>query len=141
MRRERGMTLIELIIAIVVIGICVASVLALLSSIAVRSASALTRTQATSIASSYLELILAQPYGNIGAYDGINHLGALDATGAPVAGFERYRVAVSARVATLGTDAIQAMRVEVAITDPTGVTTRITGYRTNYSFLGGQVLY
>jgi MSHA pilin protein MshD len=146
MRRERGMTLIELIMAIVVIGICVASVLALLSTIAVRSASALNRTQATSIASSYLEIILAQPYNNIAAYNGIDRPGPLDEDGAPVAGLERYRVQVTAGTATLGAgaDAAQAMRVDVTVTDPTGVATSITGYRTNYSNIppsGGQVLY
>jgi MSHA pilin protein MshD len=143
MRRERGMTLIELVIAIVVIGICVSSVLALLSSIAIRSATALNRVQATSIAASYLEVILAQPYGNIGTYDGINRLGPLDVTGAPIAGLERYRVQVGARGTTLGAgaDSAQAMRVDVTITDPTGARTRITGYRTDYSALGGQVLY
>jgi MSHA pilin protein MshD len=146
MRRERGMTLIELIIAIVVMGICVASVLALLSAIAVRSASALNRTQATSVASSYLEFILAQPYNNISGYNGINRLGPLDANGAAVAGLERYRVQVFAGTATLGagTDAVQAMRVDVTVTDPTGVATSLTGYRTDYSNIppgGGQVLY
>jgi MSHA pilin protein MshD len=143
MRRERGMTLIELVIAIVVIGICVASVLALLSSIAMRSASSLNRTQATSVAMSYLEFILAQPYGNIGTYHGIDRLGPLDATGAPVAGLERYRVQVTAVGDTLGAgaDTAQAMRVDVTVVDPTGATTRITGYRTDYSSLGGQVLY
>lgn len=143
MRRERGMTLIELIIAIVVIGICLVSVLALLSSISVRSASGLARTQATSIATSYLEFILAQPFGNIGGFDGIDQPGPLDANGAPVAGLERYRVQVRAFGETLGTggDTAAAMRVEVTVTDPTGVATLITGYRTNYSVLGGQVLY
>lgn len=137
------MTLIELVIAIVVIGICVASVLALLSSIAVRSASGLNRTQATSIATSYLEFILAQPYNNIATFDGINRLGPLDATGTPVAGLQNYRVQVAAGGATLGAgaDTVQAMRVDVTVIDPTGVATRITGYRTNYSSLGGQVLY
>jgi MSHA pilin protein MshD len=143
MRRERGMTLIELVIAIVVMGICVTSVLALLSSISVRSASALTRTQATSIAASYLETILAEPYGNIGTYHGIDRLGPLDATGAPVAGLERYRVQVTAVGDTLGAgaDTALAMRVEVTVTDPTGGAIRIIGYRTDYSALGGQVLY
>ena len=136
------MTLIELVLAIVVMGICVVSVLALLSSISVRSATALARTQSTSVAASYLEFILAQPYGNIGAYDGINQLGALDATGAPVAGLERYRVQVTARGATLGSGALTtpAMRVDVVVTDPTGAATLITGDRTNYSG-PGQVLY
>lgn len=143
MRRQRGMTLIELIIAIVVIGICVASVLALLSAISVRSASVLARTQATSVATSYLEFILAQSFANIGSYDGIDRLGPLDATGTPVAGLQRYRVQVSAQGATLGAgaDSTAAMRVDVIVTDPTGAAISITGYRTNYSALGGQVLY
>ena len=139
MRRERGTTLIELIIAIVVIGICVVSVLALLSSISVRSASSMQRTQATSAAAAYLDAIVAQPYGSIGGYNGIDRVGVLDITGAPVAGLERYRVQVSAVGATLGSggNSVPAMRVEVTITDPSNVATRITGFRTNHA---GQVL-
>jgi len=136
------MTLIELVLAIVVMGICVVSVLSLLSSISVRSATTLARSQATSVAASYLEFILAQPYGNIAGYDGLSHTGAVDATGSAVVGLERYRVQVTARGTTLGSGAFTtpAMRVQVTVTDPTGAATFITGYRTNYSGLG-EVLY
>ena len=140
MRRQQGMTLVELIVAIVVIGICVVSVLGLLSSLSVRSAAAMTRTQASAVAASYLEDITTKPYAAIGAYDGTNHVGARDTTGALIAGLEQYRVQVNVVADTLGAapNTTSAQRVEVTVTDPTGATTRLTGYRTSYV---GQVLF
>ena len=85
-KRQLGMTLIELIIAIVVLGICVVSVLALLSSLSMRSASAMTRTQATAVAAAYLENILAQPYGNILGYNDTNDPRVFDANGNAIPG-------------------------------------------------------
>ena len=60
--RQRGATLVELIIAIVVVAIAVTSVLGLLSAISVRSAGAMTSTQAASIASAYLDEALSKAY-------------------------------------------------------------------------------
>lgn len=137
-RQQHGLTFIELIVAIVVIGICVVSVLGLLSSLSMRSAAAMTRTQATAVAASYLEDVLATPYAAVNGRP--SHVGAIDATGAALAGLQRYRVQVDVFPDTLGTppNDVPARRVEVTVTDPTGSTTRLTGYRTSYT---GQVLY
>lgn len=138
-RRQHGMTLIELIIAIVVIGICVVSMLSLLSSLSVRSAASMTRTQATAVAASYLDGVLALPPAAVATYSA-DHTGAQDATGAAVAGLERYRVQVSVFGDTLGAapNDVPASRIEVTVTDPTGATTRLTGYRVTHA---GQVLH
>lgn len=142
MRKQRGMALIELIIAIVVIGISVVTALSLLSSLAVNSAATLMRSQAASAATAYLENILAQPYLTIqsGTYNGINYTGLRDATGAVIVGLERYRVQIRTISVNIGTgaNAALAMQVDVTITDPTGAPVLLTGYRTNYPT---QVLY
>lgn len=140
-QRQRGMTLIEVVIAIVVLGICVASGLSLLSWVSMRSASAMTRSQATAVASAYLENILSQPYGNIAGYNNIDHPGARDANGNAIAELQNYRVRVDVNTnSTLGVapNDVPATRVDVTVTDPTGARTQITGYRTSFV---GQVIY
>lgn len=139
-RRQRGMTLIELIIAIVVLGICVVSALSLLSSLSIHSASAMTRTQATAVAAAYLENILSQPYGNIAGYNNTDDIGARDANGNAIPGLQAFRVHIDAAGGNLGVppNDIPAMRVDVIVTDPTGARTQVTGYRTPFV---GQVLY
>ena len=140
-KRQLGMTLIELIIAIVVLGICAVSVLAMLSSLSMRSATAITRTQATAVATAYLDGILAQPYGNIVAgYNNTDHSGARDVDGNAIAGLNAYRVHIDAYGQNLGTppNDVPAIRVDVTVTDPSGSRTVVSGYRTSF---GGQVLY
>jgi prepilin-type N-terminal cleavage/methylation domain-containing protein len=61
-RTMRGMTLIELVIAITIIGIAVSSVLAVLSTQATRSAEAMIREQVNGIASAYLNEILQKKF-------------------------------------------------------------------------------
>ena len=77
--RERGATLVELQISIVVVAVAASAVLGVVSSSAGRSADAMVLAQATSIAEAYLEEIalksFADPDGaaeaNRTAYDGV----------------------------------------------------------------------
>ena len=139
-RRQHGMTLIELIIAIVVIGVCVVSALSLVSSLSLRSAQAMTQAQAAAIAASYLEGILSRPFAIVNAAADIDDAGARDINGNAIVGLGQHRVQVRFFPAALGIapDAVAARGVEVTVTSPTGATTRATGYRTSYT---NQVLY
>ena len=146
--RMRGATLVELVIAITVIAIAVASVLGLLSSISMRSASAMHATQAATIASAYLDEALSKAYphtigpGARAAFDDVGDynftdVGARDASGNPVAGLGQYTVQVStASPVALGAVA-NAIRVDVRVTAPDGATTLLSGFRTSYA---GQVV-
>jgi Tfp pilus assembly protein PilV len=147
MNRERGTTLIEVIIAITVIAIAVTSMLGLLSAISVRSAGAMTASQAASIASAYLDEALSQPYthtigpANRANFDDIldynfSDNGVRDANDAPIAGLGLYTVQVTAVPATLGAVA-NAVRVDVVVTAPDGRVTLLSGFRTSYN---GRVL-
>ena len=60
--RERGATLIELVISIVVIAIAASAVLGVLSSTVGRSADAMVLSQGVAIAEAYLEEISLKPY-------------------------------------------------------------------------------
>ncbi len=148
MRRERGATLIELVIAIVVIAIAVTSVLGLLSSIAVRSAGAMGATQAASIAGAYLDEALSKSFQDTNGpevgrqnFDDVmdynfTDAGVRDATGALVPGLDQYTVQVTANSVALGA-VPNAVRIDVRVTAPNGNVTRLSGFRTDYT---GQVV-
>jgi MSHA pilin protein MshD len=148
MRRARGATLVELVIAIVVISIAVTAVLGLLSTIAVRSAGAMGATQSASIASAYLEEALSKAFqdpngpeaGRMNFDDVMDYnftdVGARDTTGALVPGLDQYTVQITAASVALGAEP-NVVRVDVRVTAPNGNVTRLSGFRTNYT---GQVV-
>jgi MSHA pilin protein MshD len=143
-RRQHGMTLIELIIAMVVIGICIVAALSMMSSLSMRSASSMARTQAAAIAASYLDEILSkrfQPdgreasraqYDDVLDYDDLDEMGARNVNGAVIAGLDRYRVRVDVQNELLPNN-VSARRIDVTVTDPTNVPVLLTGYRTDYT--------
>jgi len=147
-RRIRGVTLVELVIAIVVIAIAVTAVLGLLSAITLRSAGAMSATQAASIASAYLEEATSKAYQDPNGpeagrqnFDDVQDYnftdnGVRDATGNPVPGLGGYTVQVTAAPVALGAIP-DAIRVDVRVTAPNGSVTLLSGFRTNYT---GQVL-
>jgi Tfp pilus assembly protein PilV len=141
------MTLIELVIAITVIAMAVTAVLGLLAAISMRSAAAMTSTQAASIASAYLDEALSKAYpataGPAGraAFDDVRDYnfvdnGVRDANDNVVPGLNQYTVQIQAGLAALGA-VPDAIRVDVIVTTPNGAATRLTGFRTNYA---GQVV-
>ncbi|HET9446462.1 MAG TPA: prepilin-type N-terminal cleavage/methylation domain-containing protein [Steroidobacteraceae bacterium] len=150
--RSRGATLVELIVAIVVVAIAVTSVLGLLAEISTRSAGAMMATQAESVASAYLDEALSkafadpdgvaeagrQNFDDVNDYNFIDN-GARDTQGNALVGFGQYQVQVNTAPQLLGVapDATPAVRVTVTVTDPSGAATRLEGFRTNYA---GQVL-
>jgi len=137
--QQAGMTLIELIIAIVVVSIAVLSMLALLSSVASHSADALIRTQSIGIAQSYLDEILGtrfSPGGSAGtraSYDDIHDYAANPDTlprmrnGAAMTGLNQYRVAVATANANIG--GVAGTEITVTVTSPTGMATVLRGFR------------
>ncbi len=140
----RGVTLIELIVAIVVLGIATTSIIGLLSSIAARSADTLVREQAVAIASSYLNEALAKSFGSSGAspranftavgdYNGLLDNGAHNQTGAALANLNLFTVAVAVVPGALGAvPANEVVRVDVTVNHPSGVIVALSGYRTKY---------
>lgn len=147
-----GMSLIELVVAIVVVAICLTGAFALVDTTTRRSADPMLERQATSIAEAYLEEVLQQAYldpddggvcpaaeaaralfDNVCDYHDLAELGARDQQGRPVAGLENYRVAVAVDTkATLGTLAgsTAVLRIDVTVHDPLGRPVRLSAYRT-----------
>ncbi|HZT01421.1 MAG TPA: type II secretion system protein [Steroidobacteraceae bacterium] len=148
--RCRGVTLIELIVTIVVITAAVSAVLAIVSSTAARSADNLVQTQAVTIAQSYLNEILAKPFGSdpcapacsrtqmnaVGDYNNLTDIGVHDEQGNAVTTLANYDVRVSVVGSPLGTvnvvPATQSVLVTVTVTPPNGAIAMLSGYRTLY---------
>lgn len=145
--RERGATLIELVVSIVIIAIAAGAVLGVLSRSAGRSADAMVLAQAVSIAEAYLEEIalksFADPDGTDGEasrpdfddvddYHGLVDAGARDQFGTALAPLAAYTVTVTvaASTALTGVPAADAERIDVRVAHPGGAVVRLSGYKT-----------
>jgi len=145
--RERGATLIELVIAIVVIAIAASAVLGVLSRSVGRSADAMVLAQAVSVAEAYLEEISLKSYADpdgvdgealrtdfddVDDYNGLVDNGARDQFGAALASLSAYTVTVTVATsaALAGVPVADAERVDVQVTHPGNVTVRLSGYKT-----------
>ena len=144
---SRGVSLVELIVAIVIIGVALAGVLMVFIRNTSASADPLIWHQATAIAEAYLEEALTKNFavgpGNTRpTYDDVldynfTDVGAKDQTGTSISGLGGYTVEVQAAYADLHTitqASNNAVRVTVTVT-PTALPSAkviISGYRTNY---------
>lgn len=143
----RGVTLVELIVAIVIIGVAASGVLMVFVRNTKSSADPLIWHQATAIAEAYLEEALTKNFavgpGNTRpTFDDVldynfTDVGAKDQTGAAIAGLEGYTVVIQAAYAALN-DITQAsnnaVRVQVTVT-PTILGSGavvLSSYRTNW---------
>ena len=151
---QRGMTLIELVMTIVILGIAAAALFSAMAAITGRSADPMLRQQSLAIAEAYLEEITLQAFpasttcaaSNNGAgrssfddvcdYNGLTYAGAQPFAPrsalsiAPLAGLEAYQVKVDVRSQAL--NGVAAMRVTVTVTDIIGQALTLDGYRANY---------
>ncbi|WP_313285186.1 prepilin-type N-terminal cleavage/methylation domain-containing protein [Stutzerimonas kunmingensis] len=139
------MTLVELVITIVIIGIAAAALYSAMAAITGRSADPMLRQQSLAIAEAYLEEIELQAFApqanaacsparacfnDVRDYAGLSEA-PHDAFGIAIADLAGYNVAVSVN----GPDAwsgVQALRIDVSVTDPSGATLQLSGYRTCY---------
>jgi MSHA pilin protein MshD len=141
---QRGVTLVELVVSIVVVAIAISAVLGTLTFASTSSADAMVRQQAVSIASAYLEEILLRSYvdpdgvdgestratfDDVDDYDGLSNTGAQDQLGTAIDGLEQYRVDIKVVPETIS--GVNALRVDVFVDAPSGPTVVLSGYRTN----------
>jgi MSHA pilin protein MshD len=147
--RQSGISLIELIMFIVIVGIALAGITLVMQQTTGHSADTMLRKQALTVAESLLEEIEAHPFsGGTGSVNQTNRLnphsifdynnyaasGVLDMAGSAVPGLSNYDVAVT-MASGVGSDNIppaSAVRITVTVTDPVGKTIDVTGYRTAY---------
>ena len=151
-KRQSGFTLIEMVVAIVIIGVGVAGVLAAYMSSVRSSADAVVGKQMVAIAEEMMEEVLLKPYSStlaagagttcgqpaanrsafddVGDYNGYQTAGICDGDGIAVPGLEGYGVVVAVQVAALDGIA-NALRVTVTASHGTQ-TFVLDGFRTDY---------
>jgi MSHA pilin protein MshD len=147
-RRVRGMTLMELILAIVVIGVGLAGVLVAFNQAVFRSADPMVRKQMLAIAEEMMEEITLKPYGDPGAapavcaraaFDDIGDFngyttgvdGICDIDGNDIPSLDTYNVTVAVTVNALP-NGVDARRIEVTVTHG-GEALTLVGYRTGWA--------
>ncbi len=152
---ERGISLIELIMFIVIISIAVAGILLVMNKVTGHSADALVRKQALAIAESLLEEVQLQDfisasgvpnavtqanrsseYHIVSNYNGFATTGIFPVSGvAAIAGLGSYNASVVVTNAALGSITLasaSAVLITVTVKDPQGNDIQISGYRTAY---------
>lgn len=153
-RTQRGISLIELIMFIVIISVSMVGILLVMNLVIGRSADPLIRKQALAVAESMLEEIELQALsgtacvGTLGAnaarvnvssvcdYNGYSTTNGIRdfSTNAQVSSLGSYNIASVAvtQIPTLGGTPITAgsgVMITVTVADPTGATVGVTGYR------------
>lgn len=156
LRKCAGISLVELLVFIIVVGVAVAGVLAVMNITTQKSADPMIRKQALAIAEGMLDEILLKDFSNppggftgaatpanrqyfddIGDYNGYASTGAYDLTGTALPALAGYNISVAVVDAALGPAAAQvpagqAKRVTVTVTTPANETITLSGYRTHY---------
>lgn len=143
---ERGFTLIELIIFIVVVAAGLAGILSVMNTVVKSSADPMVRKQTFAIAESLLEEILLKEYANpsggytgtsralfddVDDYVGFTSTGITDLTGTAVSGLEAYNVSPAVTVTATTLNGVAVKAITVSVTGPQGAIS-LTGYRANY---------
>jgi MSHA pilin protein MshD len=146
--RHRGVTLVELVVAITIVAIAVTTILGAFAAVATRSADAMMQEQAIAIAESYLSEILQRrvvdpngPPPNTGRaswelvdqYNGLVDVGAHDQFGSATPSLTSYTVSVSTSQSALaGVPAAAARRIDITVSYPPSASVILSGYRTSY---------
>lgn len=146
-RSERGVTLIELIMAIVIVSVALSGVMQIVGYSITHSADPMIDRQALSIAEAYLEEILLKSFidpgggaeGSRAAFDdvddfnGLSDAGAKDQLGNAIAALSAYQVNVTVAATALGgVPAADCKKVTVVVGHPSGINLSLVGYRMRY---------
>lgn len=145
--RQRGFTLIELIIFIVVVAAGLAGILSVMNTVVASSADPMVRKQTIAIAESLLEEILLKEYANpatdgdsgtvraqfddVDQYNKYATTGIEDPLGVPVPGLGAYSIAPPVVVEEVQLGGQTVKRVTVSVTGPQGAIS-LVGFRGNY---------
>jgi len=150
-----GTTLVELVMAIAIAGVLVVGLMTTYAAIVGHSSDPMIRTQAVTLAESFLEEALLKSYldpdgsvcpaspggnrenfNNVCDYNNYSSSSISLPNGAVITELAGYSVAITvASIATGELGAVPsncALKVTVAITSPLNETVNVTGYRTDY---------
>lgn len=146
---QRGLTLIELIVFIVIVAIGVTGILSVLITTSAKSADPIVRKQGIAVAEAMLEEVLLKDFANptggyipgsdrtqfddVSDYDGWSQTGVTNILGDAAPGLGTYIVSVAVAGTTdlTGIGSADAKKIRVTVTG-SGETFILEGYRTNY---------
>ncbi|MCE2660366.1 MAG: type II secretion system protein [Rubrivivax sp.] len=143
--RQRGVTLVELIISMVVAGVIISGIWSVWATLGKRSADPLVARQTLAVAQSLLREIELQPlpgtavaasapgrigYASILDYNGLNLSGIQDAEGVVIPGLEAYTASISVTAQALsGIPANQGWWIQVTVSGPDGKSQSLGSWR------------
>jgi MSHA pilin protein MshD len=151
-RAQKGATLIELVVSMVIISVVVTGVMMVVSNTTRNSADPMIRSQALSIADAYLQEIVSQAmtdpagsdvfgpeagesratFDDVTDYNGLaDNAGAVDQNGNPIAGLEGYNVDVAISATTLNGDPANRILVTVTYDGDPDFSLSLSSYRLN----------
>jgi len=144
-RRAAGVTLVELVVAIVIVAVALAGMVAVFARGDRASVDPVVSQQMAMIAESMMEEILLKPYGNaavapgvprttytqVGNYDKYQSTGVFDIEGNAVPGLAQYKVYVEVVDAGLAqVAALESVKITVRIKHDDAASFVLTGWRT-----------
>ena len=151
--RQKGFTLIEIIVTIIVIGISAVALLSVFTNLVRGSADPVIQQQATTIAEAYMEEIMlrafedpavpetggAEPgetrpvYNDVQDYNSLGTTEVRDQNDNPIAALVDYDVSVTVTSDSLNTVPLgAAMRIDITVSHAAIGNILLTGYRTQY---------
>jgi len=158
-KTQRGLTLVELIMFIVIVSVGVAGILLVLNVTVAGSADPMVRKQALAVAEALMDEVLSKEFANpaggaspttpgnpaqaerplfddVSDYHGAAWTGVASLTNpaVPITGLESYAVTISVTGTTelAGIDASHAKKIVILVDTGQGEAITLTGYRTNY---------
>jgi len=143
LKRQRGTTLVELILSMVIISIALVGILSVINLTVSHSADPVVEYQALAIAESYLEEISLQAYSgtastgrsnfdDVDDYNGLSDAGVRDQQGNAVTGLSQYTVTVAVAAATALTGSVNAKKITVSVSGPGVSRLTLVGYKAEY---------
>jgi len=143
---KQGLTLIELIIAMIVLSVALVGVLSVINYTTLHSADPVLRHQAIAIAEAYMEEITLKNFtdpdldgevarnlfDDVDDYNNLPDTVVRNQAGAAIGALAGYSVSVVVTSPGFGSPAIPGFRIDVTVTDPAGESLVLTGYRADY---------
>ena len=147
---ERGVTLVELIISMLIISIALAGVLSVMNFTTSHSADPMIQHQAVAIAEAYMEEILLQEYANptdgytgsdrsqfddVDDYNSLPDTVVRDQDGVGIPALSGYGVTVTVEgPPTIALNGIDAKKITVSVSHPAMGSIELVGYRTRTDY-------
>ena len=149
LKKQGGVSLIELVVSIVIISISLTGVMMVITQAGRTSADPMIRSQATAIARAYMEEILGQPlndpdggetgasesgetratFDDVSDYHGLSDSGAVDQQGNAIPGLGSYNVQVGVFAETLSGAPAKRIRIDVTFAGDAEFQLPLVAYR------------